>query len=417
MGTADWLIFLAVMAAIAALALLTSVVGPARRVAPPLRVTLAVALTLRLAVMAIAFQRTPFDIAIWFRQTAEAVLQHQDPLLVLPRYEWNFLPAMPYVYALELSIGLPWEIAAKLCPVAADLVTTVLVGSLAAPERAARVRWQYAVHPLPLLVVAWHGQIDPIGVALGLTALWAARRAKPGASGLLLGLAASVKTWPVLFAPGVLRETPRRRWPVVAATAVLPPLLLLASMPLLLNSDMGRSLQVLGSYRGNTGIWGWTGLQRLAGNAGQGFGGPGVDAYQRLGLIAVLVALGLVVLAFWSRLDGVELTAALILAFLVVTAGFGLQYLLWPAALLMIGGGWRAWVYLTVAAGYAVFYYLVFFPAPTVGTNQMVVYGSVPVVAAALLALPWERLRPRLPEPRRDSPPPLALLGRERGRL
>jgi len=36
-----------------------------------------------------------------------AVLHHQDPPLVLPRYQWNFLPAMPYVHALELSTGLP----------------------------------------------------------------------------------------------------------------------------------------------------------------------------------------------------------------------------------------------------------------------------------------------------------------------
>jgi Glycosyltransferase family 87 len=272
---AEPLVFLAVMVAVVALGLLTGMVGDARGSAPPLAVTLGVALGLRLLVVAIAFHRTPVDVAVWFRDTGVAVLHHQDPLLVLPRYEWNFLPAMPYVYALELSTGLPWELASKICPVLADLVTTVLVGSLAAPERAARVRWQYAVHPLPLLVVAWHGQIEATAVALGLAALWAARREKPGVAGLLLGLAAAVKTWPVLFAPGVLRETPRRRWPLVAATAVLPPLLLLASMPLLLGSDMRRSLHVLGSYRGNTGIWGWTGIQRLAGTSARASPDPG----------------------------------------------------------------------------------------------------------------------------------------------
>jgi hypothetical protein len=394
LGVADLLIFLAVLAVIAALALLTSVVGGARHLAPPLAVTLTVALGLRLLVMAVAFHRTPFDVALWFRHTGEAVLDHQDPLLVLPRYQWNFLPAMPYVHALELSTGLPWEMAGKICPVLADLVTTVLVGSLASPERAARVRWQYAVHPLPLLVVAWHGQVEPTAVALGLAALWAARRGRTGVGGLLLGLAASVKTWPVLFAPGVLRETPRRRRPLLAAVAVLPPLVLLASMPPLLGSDLRRSLHVLGSYRGITGIWGWTGIQRLAGTAGHGFAGTGVDPSQRIGLIVVLAALAAVLLVFWSRLDGVELTAALMLAFLVATAGFGVQYLLWPAALLVITGGWRAWVYLTLAAGYAVFYYLVFFPAPAVATDHLLVYGSVLVIAAALLALPWERLRP-----------------------
>ena len=394
MDVADSLILLAVLAAIAAMAVLSSVAGGGRRLGPPLAVTLTVALGLRLLVMAVAFHRTPLDVALFFRNTGEAVLNHQDPLLVLPRYQWNFLPAMPYVHALELSTGLPWELAGKICPVLADLVTTVLVGSLAAPERAARVRWQYAVHPLPLLVVAWHGQVEPTAVALGLAALLAARRGRSGVGGLLLGLAASVKTWPVLFAPGVLRETPRRRWPLLAATAVLPPLLLLASMPLLLGSDLRRSLHVLGSYRSITGIWGWTGIQRLAGTAGYGFAGPGIDPYQRVGLILVLVALAMVLLAFWTRLDGVELTAALMLTFLVVTAGFGVQYLLWPAALLIIGGGWRAWVFLTLAAGYAVVHYLVYLPAPTLAADRLLVYGSVLVIAAAVAALPWERLRP-----------------------
>jgi hypothetical protein len=46
-----------------------------------------------------------------------------------------------------------------------------------------------------------------------------------------------------------------------------------------------------------------------------------VEAYQQIGTIAVLVALMLVVLAFWRRVDGVELTAALMLVFLAVTAG------------------------------------------------------------------------------------------------
>jgi hypothetical protein len=91
----------------------------------------------------------------------------------------------------------------------------------------------------------------------------------------------------------------------------------------------------------------------------------------------VLVALGLVVLVFWSRLDGAELTAALILAFLVVTAGFGSQYLLWPAALLMITGGWRAWVYLTLAAGYAVFSTWSSSPG-----QRAAVSSTIPMVAA-----------------------------------
>jgi Glycosyltransferase family 87 len=386
----------AIMLAIIAVAFLIGAVGGMRRFAPPLSVTLIVGLGLRLLVLIVAIRHTPRDVAVYFQHVGEAVLRHQDPLLVMPRYQWNFLPAMPYVHALEILTGLPWQVAGKICPLLADMGTIYLVGSLAATERAARARWQYAVHPLPLLVVSWHGQIEPTAVALGLAALWLARRGRTGLGGLLLGLAVSVKTWPVLFAPGTLRETPMRRWPLLFAAAAMPPLLLLVSMPILLNSDLRRSVPVLISYRSFVGDWGWVGVEHIRGAVGRGYAGPRAEAYQQIGTIAVLVALVLVVLAFWRRVDGVELTAALMLVFLAVTAGFGVQYLLWPSALLIVAGGWRIWPYLTFAGLYAAYFYLIFFPmeASSPSTHPLI-YGSLPIIAAALLALPWGRLRPK----------------------
>jgi hypothetical protein len=299
---------------------------------------------------------------------------------------------MPYVHALEILSGLPWPLAGKICPVLADLVSIGLIGALTGRERAARVRWQYAIHPLPLLVVAWHGQAEPTAVALGLAALWLARRQRPGAAGVLLGLAVSVKTWPVLFAPGTARETPAGRWVWVAAGSAATLVLLFASMPLFLHSGVAESARVLTAYRSYVGVWGWSGVGRLAGFVGSGYAGPDIDRYQGIGTVLLLGTLVTTVLLLWRRLGGAELTAALMLVFLAVTAGFGTQYLLWPAALLLVAGGWRIWPYLTLAAGYAAFFYLVDVPHPgNPLASWLLVAASVPVIAAAVLAVPTPR--------------------------
>ncbi len=319
-------------------------------------------------------------------------MRGENPLLSLPRYRWNFLPTMPYVHALEILSGLPWPLAGKICPVLADLASIGLIGALAGRERAAAVRWQYAIHPLPLLVVAWHGQVEPTAVALGLAALWLARRQRPGAAGVLLGLAVSVKTWPLLFAPGTARETPARRWVWLAAGSAAPLVLVFASMPLFLHGGVAESVRVLTAYRSYVGVWGWSGVFRLAGFVGSGYAGPNIDPYQGIGTVLLLGALVTTALLLWRRLEGTELTAALMLAFLAVTAGFGTQYLLWPAALLLVAGGWRIWPYLTLAAGYAAFFYLVAFPHPgNQLAGRLLVAASVPVIAAAVLAVPTRR--------------------------
>jgi hypothetical protein len=44
-------------------------------------------------------------------------------------------------------------------------------------------------------------------------------------------------------------DSSMRRWPLLFAAAAVPPLLLLVSMPVLLNRDLRRSVPVLISYR------------------------------------------------------------------------------------------------------------------------------------------------------------------------
>ena len=64
----------------------------------------------------------------------------------------------------------------------------------------------------------------------------------------------------------------------------------------------------------------------------------------------------------FRRCSGPDLTVAVLLAFLAVTAGFGAQYLLWPAALLCASRRPAGYVYLFLASVYTGVFYLYALP-------------------------------------------------------
>jgi hypothetical protein len=362
---------------------------------PPLLVSLGIGLALRLVVVYLAKGHTPIDVATVFRHVARAVLHHHDPLATLPRYQWNFLPFSAYLLAFELKIGWPWQIASKLLPVACDVVTIGLVGFFARPSARDNARLLYALSPLAILVSAWHGQIEPIAIMLGLSALLLARRQHALWAGIVLGLAVASKSWPVLFGPGVFRDIPRSRWWQAALGAVAVLAALLASSKLLLHGSVRRDVVTILGYRSLLGAWGWTGILRYLHLAGLGFAGPNVDALQHLGTLITAVTLVTVVIVF-RRCSGPDLTVALLLAFLAVTAGFGAQYLLWPAALLCASRRPAGYAYLFLASVYTGVFYLYALPRHEIaaaGPGAVLEVLSVAVIIAAVASMPWSELQ------------------------
>jgi hypothetical protein len=362
------------------------------RLSPPLGITLVVALSLRLIVIVISRGHTPGDVGELFQSVGRLVIDGRDPLRFMPRYTWNFLPPMAYVFAAEIKTGIGWQTASKIVPLFADLATTVMVGAFVEARRAAMTRTLYAVSPLAILVAAHHGQVEPVSIALGLAALLLAGRGRPGLAGVALGFAVATKTWPVLFIPGVLRELPVRTWwrALLAAAGVIA--VFLASNRVLLHGSLHNAVHVLTSYRSFFGSYGWSGLLHLWGNAGLGYAGPDVDPYQRVGtLVMVATLIGLLVL--FHRASGPDLTVVLILGFITVTAGFGGQYLLWPAALIYARRLPRGWPYVVTACFYGAFFYLVTLqvsPQTNIDTNVPIqTWTSFAVIATALWAIPW----------------------------
>jgi glycosyl transferase family 87 len=363
-------------------------------VRPP--VAVAVTLATRVLMVVLANGHTPRDVTRYFQVAGMLVADGRDPLTQQPVFQWNFLPLMPYVFALEQQLGLTWQLAGKIAPVLADVAVTVLLGRLATGADARRIPLLYALCPVAVLVTGLHGQVEPVALALGLGGLLLARRHRAVGSGLLLGLAVATKTWPVLLVLGPLRETPVRRWwrLVLPLAAVLVALLL--SIPAFLHDSLRAAVHVLANYRSYTGVWGWTGLLNYYGVAGAGYRGPRVDTVQHVGTAVTAVAVVVVVAAFW-RAGAVPLTAAVLLTFLVVTAGFGAQYLLWPVPFVLLLRRRTGLVFAVAASLYAAYaYYLVSdgTPARPAVLMDVLQWASLPVIAAAALALPWSRRTP-----------------------
>jgi Glycosyltransferase family 87 len=365
----------------------------------PVLTAAAVTVGTRLLMVGLSNGHTPRDVAGYFQTAGKLVAAGRDPLTQQPRFQWNFLPLMPYVFAAEQHLGLDWELAGKLAPVVADVAITLLLGRLALGPDGGRVPLLYALCPVPILVTGLHGQVEPVALAFGLGGLLLARGGRAVGSGVLVGLAVATKTWPVLLALGPLRETPPSRWwrLVLAAAAVVAAVL--ATIPLFLHDSLRAALSVLTTYRSASGVWGWAGILNVVHVTGQGYVGPEVDTVQRVGTVLTVVALAAAVACFW-RAGAVALTAAVLLTFLAVTAGFGVQYLLWPIPYVLLLRRRSGLVFAGLASLYAGdVYHLVAndTPAQSVLAVQVQQWASLPVIVAAVLAIPWDRRFGRAP--------------------
>jgi hypothetical protein len=399
---------------------------------PPLWAALIIGLVLRLGML--AAQRGgpyPWDFAVDFHSTAVNVLSLHDPVLNIREGGWHFLSLMAYVLAGQLWFarvtGLSWNTTGHLVPIIADLVLMVLVGRLARGHGALR-RFQWACNPLAIMVCALHGQIEPLALGLGVGAFVVARsqvRHRAIFAGVLAGLSITTNSWPVLLLPGILLTLPgaRRRFTTLAWSAAVP-IVFLVTQPLFVRPFTYRYLpdiiKTLLHTRAIVGDWGWTSL--ATGGAQQE-----VPLLGKIGTL--LLAAGVIAaLWWWRRAHPIDLTIAILIAFLIVTHRMGTQYLLWPLPFLFahpspsrppnraasrrsILPTTRATPYLVLVssawawAGYG--------PLTVLGTNPVHwrhmhvgwAWSSLAVIAVLVWALPWKRRVDPEPAPP-DTPAP-----------
>ncbi|PZG51091.1 hypothetical protein C1I98_09115 [Spongiactinospora gelatinilytica] len=347
-----------------------AIVAQWRKWRPSLLVVLAIGIGFRVLIMATSAIDTwqPVDFVNSFKPAGEAVLNRQDPVLG-SNGGWHFLPTIPYVYGLLLWLGIPWEFAGRLVTVVADIVLIPLVGKLAGGEKASLRAFQYACNPLGILVASVHGQVEPVALVFGVAAFVVARgpgdpdreglsasftdfyhrgRAMlaekglggslrivlaphPGANrravyaGLLMGLALCAKSWPIWLIPGMLLLLPGVRARIIALVCTgIPPLFFLVTLPIFAGTSLSQLpevIRVIQDIRPIVGEWGYSAIIH------EGFWTLD-PPLAKFGTYLIYVTVVLVCL-LWRRADPVDLTTAILLAFMVVTPRLGAQYLLW----------------------------------------------------------------------------------------
>ena len=181
------------------------------------------------------------------------------------------------------------------------------------PQTAAHV--QYAVNPLAILVVAWHGQVEPVALTCILVALLVLRSRRYGVAGASAGIGGGHQD---VADPAFLRAAAghaRRQWPVALGALVAVPLAFFLTMPLVSDAKLGKDLGILSGYRSYVGIGGWTGVVRMHTNwTYLGYSGPTQSTEQHIGVGLLAVGL-LFVIWVWRRAEPEILMLATLLMF------------------------------------------------------------------------------------------------------
>jgi hypothetical protein len=205
----------------------------------------------------------------------------------------------------------------------------------------------FAASPVSLMVSGFHGNVDPIMVALLFLATIAAACERPVLCGVLFGLAANVKIVPIIVSPVFFFFWLGRSGPgsgrglvrfVVASGAVM-----LAGWALPLVVCPKEYLHNVFGYGSTWGVWGLSYLLRITGwEEVQKIDFKGLTATQNM-LAAMLkfTAIGGIAAIGWMRrkVAPAEFAATLGMAWLVFfifAPGVGVQYMVWAAPFLLL---------------------------------------------------------------------------------
>src|SRR6201992_16862 len=397
------------------LCLALMVVAQRRRWKPALAITIGFAVVVRVAFLFLTWKTTPYDLANDSHSPAKATLHHHDPILDNFRPQgWAALPTytFPLAAALWASIHFHWSwlITARIPAMVSDVLLVPVVGKLVtasggSSRLAALRRFQYACSPVAIIISSEHGQLEPFCLLFSMLALVVvlnggrgvtARRAMAG--GVLLTIAISGQTWPVLFGPALLAGLPtwRRRIQGTAAGAAAW-LLIFITMPLTVGTPVSKLpylFKHMISNQPTIGTWGWAGVwvtqHPTALPVWQDPMWLHVAKYgTKLALLGVLVAV-----FWWRRGHPLDIATASVTALIVITPAFGTQYLQWPIPS-AVARPTRLTLTVQIAIGLtaAMFYLpmqMMQYPLLQDVDNVMM-FVSLGVGVLLIVALPWGR--------------------------
>lgn len=206
--------------------------------------------------------------------------------------------------------GVPFRFWFRLLTVAAFLASIILVWKMATVNAAV----YYALCPAAIMVSGFHGNSDPLIVAALLAAVYALEcKARPGLAGVCFGIALSIKVWPLFlllaFMFGVETWRSRLRFSAAAlltVTALAFPTIL-ADPRLIITTVLGYRSRIICEW--GLSRWSW---------------------YMPIGVPFAFTAIALAnIYLRKQRASLSRMVGSSILVFLVLTPGFGVQYLAW----------------------------------------------------------------------------------------
>lgn len=304
---------------------------------------------------------------------------------------FNHPPLMGWLSMLALRAterGLTFPFWMRVLPILGDALSVLLVwlALRGTPTRARVAAVLTAWSPVAILVSAYHCNTDALLASLCVLSCFLLEARRPFWAGIALAGALNVKVVPLILIPALLSHCTlrgRRALQFMAGGS-------LAAIPFapLFIANHQVILRNVFSYNSNFDNWGFSLLVRELG-LHPGFEASAAEAqvllvqYGRYAIVASVL-----LLASWNawakRLNAYELGAATFALFLVLTPGFGLQYTIYPVALLIIADvRWGAAYSLFAGAFIAAGYYLFF---THVEPWESLLWSSLPMPALGVLA-------------------------------
>ncbi|MEZ5963559.1 MAG: glycosyltransferase 87 family protein [Planctomycetota bacterium] len=216
------------------------------------------------------------------------------------------------------------------------LLGEVLAMVLLARHGGARLAALYALLPAPILVAAYHGNTDTLYAALTLLAALLWDRGRHGLAGLAMAAALNVKLIPLVLVPLFVLSAPS--WGALARLSLGLALAIVPYVPPLLSAGEAMYRNMV-AYNSSADEWGFLALLNDAERSPstRALATPLREAVLFLG--RYLIMGGAVVIALASRLrlrlSMLEQTALASSLFLFFAPGFGIQYVAFPAPLLL----------------------------------------------------------------------------------
>jgi uncharacterized membrane protein len=258
-----------------------------------------------------------------------------------------WLPFTWFASVMSDTTQIPFYLLIKLVPIAADLVLTLFLYSVA--EEYGCSPWKtalaYALNPVSIYCTAIHGQFDAIPTLCATVAVVMMGRResrRPTGAGVWLGIAASFKTWPLFILPALLAPLGSMRRRAQMATVVIG-IFITALLLSWLFFGVGSVIGVL-TYRSALGWWGLSSISYVLRAA------MPANLFSAI-FFAAMAAAALLLIA--KRTEPARGALLLLLTFYVTAPGFGLQYLIWIVPLALLADQRRAITY-SIVAGFLI---------------------------------------------------------------